>query len=243
MVARSVCWRSVRSLAPSFQESSLPESRSRICVGARRASRCSAARAPVAARRAGGRARTLLCSTWKSGVTARARARKNRLPPGPKWRYRVRLLAGHCRAPGSSRARRGWGRRRGARRVAGRSTTCSKLSKSSSSRLSAMCSARPFVGADDLCRLLQDEVGIAKRRERHPLDAVRIAVRRMPLRPAWQAASFRCPRAGERQQASALEQADDFDELALSAEERGRGHGQVRAVERLERRELTVPSW
>ena len=183
------------------------------------------------------------------GLEARARPRgrargRSRRPP------RARAAApgtparpSRAAARGSSRAGRGWGRRRAAPATsAAASTTCSKLSNSRSMRLSAMWSARPFVEPTDLRRRLQHELGLAERRQRHPPDAVADS-RQTPGRAACEreprltgATRARSASAGE----CPFEQADDLDELALPAEEGRRRNRQVRPEERLERRELAV---
>ena len=88
----------------------------------------------------------------------------------------------------------------------------------------------------------EHELGITDGRERHPEDAVRIVVGAITRCLSSEASLAGAARAGEREQAYvvASEQLDDLSELALPAQEGGRRHGQLRAVERLEAGEVAL---
>ena len=103
-----------------------------------------------------------------------------------------------------------------------------------------MCSARPFeepTACDALSSTSAGSRSGAKGTHqtpsRYPSDArpAACAARRVfPVPPGPVSVSRRVP----------VEQADDFGQLALAAQERRRRHGQVRPIERFERRELAT---
>jgi hypothetical protein len=86
----------------------------------------------------------------------------------------------------------------------------------------------------------QDELGIAKRRERDPVDPVGVAIGGEAGRLQGKARLPGAARAGEGEQARSFEERHDLGELGLPAEEGRRRHREVRAVEALEGREVSL---
>ncbi len=142
------------------------------------------ARVRAGGRRGGGRSRRPLRRPAKSGLTARARARKKSTPSscangGTGYSCSPARWSGSRLVTSSSR----WGHAASsAASSAAASTTCSKLSNRSSIRLSAMCAARPFLRAEDLrsqsrARARGREAGRAAPTRRHPDSRLRRARR------------------------------------------------------------------
>ncbi len=96
------------------------------------------------------------------------------------------------------------------------------------------------LGAEHLGRGREHELGIPKRRQLHPPDAVGVGRGRLARSLRGQARLAAAAGARERQEPNvvAAEEADDVGQLRRTADERGRGNREVRLVERLERREL-----
>ncbi len=95
----------------------------------------------------------------------------------------------------------------------------------------------------DGLRRSREHVGrIAERCEWHPEDAVWIQVAGRARCLQREARLADAARTGQRDEPRVVdgEQRRELGQLALAPEERGRGHGQVRAVEALERRELRL---
>ena len=122
------------------------------------------------------------------------------------------------------------------------STTCSKLSKRRSSSLVGDVLGEAVLGAERLRCRLEDELGVAQRSERHPPDPVREGVGGLCRGLQGEPGLPRPAGPGQGEQAGVLagEEREHLGELALPAEEGGGRDGQVRPVERLERRELAV---
>ncbi len=96
------------------------------------------------------------------------------------------------------------------------------------------------LGAQRLPCHLQHQLGVAQRRQRHPEDPVRVAVGGFGGGLQAQPGLARPAGAGQGQEARALEQGKHLLQLVLAAQE-GRGrHGQVGAVQALERGELAL---
>ena len=86
----------------------------------------------------------------------------------------------------------------------------------------------------------EDERGIAKRRERHPVDAVGEGLGYLGRGLQGKAGLAGAAGAGEGEQARLLprQEPDHLRQLCLAAEEGCRGDGEVRAVQALERGEV-----
>jgi hypothetical protein len=97
--------------------------------------------------------------------------------------------------------------------------------------------------AERLGRRPEHELRVAERREWHPPNAVRIAVRERGRALHGEPRLTRTARTGEGKKAVLLvqEQRYDFAELAFAPEKRLRGNWEVCLVERLEWRKLFVP--
>ncbi len=100
----------------------------------------------------------------------------------------------------------------------------------------------PLLCADCLRRALEHELWIADGGERDPVDAVRERVGGLRSRLEAEPRLAGAAGADEGQQANVIagEERSHLIELVLTAEERCRRHGQVGAVEALQRRELLV---
>jgi hypothetical protein len=96
-----------------------------------------------------------------------------------------------------------------------------------------------FLGAQGLSRSGDDELWVTKRRQRHPPDPARIAVRSRGRRLESQPGLSRSAGSREREQPNLVggDEVDHLAELAIPAQEPGRGHRQVRLEERRQRRE------
>ena len=88
----------------------------------------------------------------------------------------------------------------------------------------------------------EDELGVVEGLQADPPDAVLVLVRDLGPGLHGEPRLARATRAGQRQQAHLRvgKEGEHFAELLLAADERRRLLGQVRLVERLERRELGV---
>ena len=86
-----------------------------------------------------------------------------------------------------------------------------------------------------------EERGVGEADERHPEDAVALGAHELGRDLEREPGLPRAARPGEREEARAVrEQRDELLELVLPPHERARGDGQVRGVERPERREVAV---
>ena len=146
MAPRSVRWRSGRSLAPPVSSGRRCSSRSRIW-----ADESAFTRAAASSRASGRSSRRLqisdtASSAWKPASIARALARKKPTPSsctsgGTAYSCSPVTCSGSRLVTSTSRL----GQEASSEATSpAASTTCSKLSKSKSMDLSAMCSARPF---------------------------------------------------------------------------------------------------
>ena len=102
--------------------------------------------------------------------------------------------------------------------------------------------SRLLLHADRLCQCRQQEGRVVERRERHPGGAVEEPVGHLGCGLERQPRLARAAWPGERQEPYVVagEELNHLGQLVLPAQERCRRHREVRTVERLERREVTL---
>ena len=194
------------------------------------------ARSPAGGRRGGGRSPSTVASGASSRPTARARSTKSaaaslggsgssRYSCSPETRSGARLVTS-TRRP----LRRGEERRS----TVGRRVEEMLEVVEEEQQLPSAEEAGEVVGrADRLRDLRGHELGVGEAGERHPEDAVAQRADELGRDLEREARLAGAAGPGEREQARAVrEQRDELVELALPADERARGDGQVRGVER-----------
>jgi hypothetical protein len=102
-----------------------------------------------------------------------------------------------------------------------------------------------LLNLERLCDDGQEERGIANRRQRDPPQAVREALGRLRRRLEGEPRLPGAAGTREREQSRAFggEKVDYLAQLSLATQKTRRGYGEIRPVERLQRRKSAPPSW